>query len=180
MPKLNKQAYEAVNNAEEFSGDFSPLEPGKYVGVLIEVDVQEHPNHANVMVWNAIFAEIHDLEGNKKPGRQWHRLNVILDRKMPATYQKDQETWDKFVGVSDAQVKGFFTSMGYTVDSDTDEMIGEAVILKLGIRTIQSGQRAGEKANNVQRLISIEDEAGAEEVAQTATAGQSGDPEDRF
>lgn len=160
MPKLPTKVSKQVDDADASGGSFEPLPAGKYAARLSEVTAEPHPRFDNVTIWVAVFNEIYTLDGERKAGQQWLRLNVIGDRTMPASYDKGEDKWGKFVGVSDARLKQFFEAMGYTVDSDTDEMLGEPVVMNIGQRTIQQGTRAGELTNEVRGLSPIEDESG--------------------
>src|SRR5699024_363455 len=101
--------------------------------------------------------ELHSVVGTKHPGRQLLRLNVIRDDSMPPSYTRGHEKWDAFVRISNGQMNGVFESIGYTTHTDTDEMIGEPALLNIGIRTIQSGARMGEKVNEVRGVVPADD-----------------------
>lgn len=149
MPKLSQNLVQNVASAETM-GEFELLKPGKYLSRLYDVEVKEHPNYPNnVVVWNASFNRVHSLDGTSAPGRQFYRMNVILNDHMPPTYPRGEEKWAQFVRISNGQLKSFFENMGFSVDSDTDEMIGEPALLDVAIRTIQSGARQGEQVNEV-------------------------------
>lgn len=155
MPKLNPTIAKNVEAAEPMSG-FELLRPGKYLGRLYDVEVKAHPNYPDhVAVWNASFNRLHSLDGVSTPGRQFYRMNVIMDDRMPANYTRGEEKWGQFVRISNGQVKSFFENMGYSADSDTDEMIGEPALLDVAIRTIQSGSRQGEQVNDVRGIKPI-------------------------
>lgn len=158
MAKLNKKMAKAIDATEASTGgSFELLPNGKYLTQLLEVEVQTHPNFPDhVVVWNASFTNLRTFkDGKKYPGRQWLRLNVIVDETMPANYQKEEKKWQQFVSISNGSLKAFFENMGYSTDSDTDEMIDEPALLNIATRTMQSGARAGEKANEVKGVIAL-------------------------
>lgn len=176
MPKLPTKIAKAVSESEQVSGSFEILTPGKYLTRLFEVSPEEHKNYPDhVSVWVCSFNETHDLTGKKYPGRQFLRLNVILNTKMPPSYPKTQDKWDTFVRMAAGQMKAFFENMGFTPDSDTDEMIGEPAMLDIGIRTIQSGARMGEKVNDVRGVSPIPDTVDPSEIFTDDGAGASTD-----
>lgn len=171
MAKLAAKTRKRVEKAEAVSGGFEPLKPGKYVATLSEVEAKNSGN-GNPM-WVAEFNEIHNLEGEKQPGRQWYNINLPTTDEAPDDYEKGQEKWDQYQGLCYGRLKGFFEAFGYTSDSDTDEMIGERCILQIGVRTIQNGARAGEKTNSINGVAAL-DSADFEEAGSDG-GGSKGD-----
>lgn len=165
MPKLNKKIAKNIAAAEVVSSEFELLPDGKYVGELAEVTVEEHQNYPNHMsTWVARFKNLKNYRtGKTYPGSQWLRLQVITDETMPGAYDKGQDKWETWVRMSNGQLKGFFENMGFTADSDTDEMIGELGFLSIGHRTNNSGKRAGQVQNEVRGLEPFPDDFDAEE-----------------
>lgn len=162
MPKMASAVAKRVESAEarhESGGEFEPLAPGKYLAQLRDVSVRDQTNKHGAAVWSAEFHNLHALEDHvKAPGRQW--LNLTQPSpvgKIPASYTNGPEKWEKYQAMLDGLLKGFFESFGYTVDSDTDEMLGEWAVITLKIRTIQSGPNEGKKTNEVTGIESIED-----------------------
>lgn len=160
MPKLNAATAKLVDSVEarhETGGSFEPLAPGRYLARLAEVTTA-NPNRHGAVVWSAEFQDLHSLETlQPAPGRQWLRITLPSDPKqgIPATYANGADKWDKYQAMLLGLLKGFFESFGYTVDSDTDELIGEFAVIELGIRTIQSGAREGEKTNEVKGVFPL-------------------------
>lgn len=147
MPKLAAKDRKKVAKAEAVGGGFEPLKPGKYVATLSAVEAKI--SGAGNPMWVAEFEEIHNLDGDKQPGRQWYNLNLPTTDVMPDGYEKGQEKWEQYQSLCSGRLKAFFEAFGYSVDSDTDEMIGERCVLQIGVRTIQNGARAGESTNSV-------------------------------
>lgn len=172
MPKLAAKDRKKVEKADAVTGDFQPLTPGKYVATLSNVEAKS--SAAGNPVWNAEFTDITSLDGDKQPGRQWYNLNLPTTDDPPEGYTKGAEKWATYQRMCAGRLKAFFEAFGYTVDSDTDEMIGDQCILQLGIQTIQKGPRAGQKTNSVNAVLPLGD---------TDTSGfESGDSssEDEF
>ncbi|ALY09449.1 hypothetical protein FDH59_gp46 [Arthrobacter phage Joann] len=165
MPKLPKKAAAAVETAEAVSGDFPLLDPGYYYCQLHSVEVQDG-NYAPQ--WNATFENLHKKATLEKvSGKQFHRMNVVTEEKAPANYTNGDKKWAGFLSMSQGQLKSFFEAFGYTPDSDTDEMIGEWVTIKVGIETIQGGARKGEKTNRVKALEAVPDDFDSTELEPT-------------
>lgn len=152
MAKLNAKDRKKVNKAEAVKGGFEPLKPGKYTAVLDDVETKVSGN--GNAYWNCVFTKIQDMDGESKPGKQWYMLMLPAD-KMPEDYEKGQEKWDQYQSLSAGRIKAFFEAFGYDPDTDTDDMIGDRVVLQIGIQTIQQGNRAGEKTNRVNGVFPL-------------------------
>lgn len=174
MPKLAAKDRKKVAKAEAVKGGFEPLPPGKYIAELTGVEART--SGAGNAYWNAEFSEIQDLEGETYPGRQWYRLMLPID-KMPEDYKpknskkSPEEAWETYQGLTAGRIKSFFEAFGFSEDSDTDEMIGERVVLQIGIRTIQQGARTGEETNEVNDVLPLD----SVEFEDAASGGEDGD-----
>lgn len=169
MPKLAKKMAAAAASAEISTGDFPLLDPGYYYAQLNEVEVLDG-NYAPR--WNVSFFNLHKAEtGESVTGRQWYNINVPETGPAPANYTNGDKKWAAFQSMSLGQLHGFFDAFGYSTDSDTDEMIGEWVKLKVGIEVIKSGNRQGEKTNRVKSLSAVPDDFDATEF-ETESDGQ--------
>lgn len=174
MPKMSSAAAKRVDKAEarhESGGDFEPLAPGQYLAQLREVNVEDKLNKYGAAAWNAEFHNLHSMETQQKaPGRQWYRLTQPLPvDKIPSNYTNGPDKWEKYQGMIDGLLKGFFESFGYTVDSDTDEMLGEWAILEVGIRTIQEGPKAGQPTNQVNGIYALPEDLDFEDFGIVAS-----------
>lgn len=154
MAQLDQQTQQLANAADtSLGGGFEPLPPGKYVGRFADLEVRY--SAAGNEMWVVEFDEIHDLEGNRKPGRQWYTMVLPNYGEMPPGYRPrssskpPEEAWAIAQNIAAARLKKFFDAAGYTLDSDTDEMVGERFLLQIGVRTIQGGARQGERTNTV-------------------------------
>lgn len=163
MPKLSAAAAKMTDAAEarhESGGTFEPHPPGRYIAKLTEVTTQD-PNKYGAAVWSAEFQDLFSLATEAAvPGRQWMNITLPSDPKkgMPNNYGKTPEAWEKYQAMLLGQLKAFFESFGYTTDSDTDEMLGEYVELELGIRTIQSGPKEGQRTNTVTGIYPVRED----------------------
>ena len=159
MPKLAAKDRKKVKKAEAVSGGFEPLKPGKYVAQLSAVEAKN--SAAGNPMWVAEFDEIHDLDGERQPGRQWYNLNLPTTDTPPDGYtgkgkKSPEESWAQYQELCAGRLKAFFEAFGYTEDSDTDEMIGERAVIQIGIRTIQNGPRTGETTNSVNGVLPLD------------------------
>lgn len=152
MPKLDPTVTKQVATAETNagSGEYALIEPGRYFATLNNVEVREGKYGPQ---WSAEFGEIISAQGETQPGRQWLNLNVPVEGHMSPAYQNGEDKWMKFQSVNRSRMRQFFEAFGYTVDSDTDEMIGEQAVIEIEIRTIQSGPRTGERVNSVKQVM---------------------------
>lgn len=154
MPKLAVKDRKKVEKAEAVGGGFEPLKPGKYVATLSGVVAKT--SAAGNPMWVAEFEDIHDLDGDKKPGRQWYNLNLPTSPTPPDGYTKGADKWEQYQNLCAGRIKQFFEVFGFTVDSDTDEMIGERCVLRIGVRTIQNGVKAGEQTNSIEGIAELD------------------------
>lgn len=132
MPKLNAKQAKAVDSADAATG-FSALPAGRYAAQLRSVeerDGQEYP----YWVWE--FENLHNEEGDRAPGRQWN--NTSLSPK------------------SAGFLKATFEAFGYEAGSDTDEMLGEWVVLYLDQEVQTVGKNAGKTRNVVSKLAEFD------------------------
>ena len=160
MPKLSAKDRKKVAKAEAVGGDFPLIPSGKYVAELTGVEAKT--SSAGNPMWVAEFSEIHGPDGEKQPGRQWYNLNLPTSDTPPDGYAKGEEKWKQYQAMCAGRIKAFFEAFGYSEDSDTDEMIGERAVITIGIRTIQNGPKAGQEANSVNGVESIENYEWAE------------------
>lgn len=164
MPKLPKKIQKAVAQADPTAagGDFPLLDPGYYFVRLGAVEVMDG-NYAPR--WSATMDKIVESESLEvKPGRQWFNMNVPDEGPAPANYTNGDKKWAAFQSMSRNQLAQFFEAFGYSVDSDTDEMVGEWAKAKITIRTISSGPRQGEKTNEIRSLSPVDDDFDASEI----------------
>lgn len=154
MPKLNAKLKKKVEKAEAVTGEFEPLKPGKYIATLNEVEAKDSGS-GNPM-WVAEFGDIRNLDGESQPGRQWLNLNLPTTDTPPESYEKGADKWVQFQRLCEGRLKAFFEAFGYTVDSDTDEMVGDECVIILGVRTIKTGPRAGERTNSVNGVAPLD------------------------
>lgn len=135
MPKLN--AAVAQQAAENKSDDFEALPPGVYRVRLREVEAAQSQN--NNPMWKVTLDVVDDEFKNR---RLW--TNVTLTEK--AMFK----------------VAEFFAAFGVPTDTDTDDMLGSECKASVSQRIIPTGNRAGEMGNNVDRLLPLDENKGAD------------------
>lgn len=180
MPKLAAKDRKKVEKAEAATGEFALIPPGKYVAELMEVEART--SAAGNPLWVAVFTKITGQDGTEYPGRQWFNINLPISDQRPDGWkpgprnreQDPDKAWASYQAFVAANVRAFFDAFGYTPDSDTDEMVGERAVIRIGQRTIQSGNRAGEESNQVTAVLPLSS------VDWADSAGDGGKDEDEF
>jgi hypothetical protein len=181
MPKLNSATANQVANEEPINsggGDYPVLPDGKYLGRLREVTVR---NDGNVPQWSARYDHIHDLGGESQPGSLFANLNLPVGKKgadKPSWYDKTQEKWETYQRMSRGRLAAFFEGMGFTPDSDTDEMVGEWCVLVVGHHTIPTGKNQGKVTNDVNGFEQVPEEL--EDLVQELESNVGGSDSDEY
>ena len=168
MPKLAGKMQKDVKGAEAAkpSGNFELIPRGKYVATLTAVTEEDSDFGVR---WVAEFSEItHPTTGDKQPGRQWFNIPMPQDVKdVPDDYEPQQrrgqkkqtkaEAWASLQEYRVSTLKAFFDAMGYTEDTDTDEMVddGAKALITISQRTAKQGARKGDRFNFVGGLEPI-------------------------
>lgn len=135
MPKLNKETAKKVGQA---NSDFEVLPPDTYEARLREVATKEGEK-APYWRW-----EFEIPEGLPFAGRRlW--VNTSLSEK--AAFKLNEA----------------FTAFGVAADTDTDELIGQSVLLSVSQAPISGGARMGELGNNVDKMLPLMSDGGGSE-----------------
>lgn len=158
MPKLSKQLVKDVKNAEAASGSYL-IPEGRYAAQLRSI-ITKDGEKAEYLVWE--FHNLHDSEGNPKPGRQWNNTSLS----------------PKALGF----LKATFEAFGYEpAESEdlADELVGEWVVLYVIQETIGKGPKAGQLRNSVQSLAEFVPDEWDFDPADVASGG-SKDSDDEY
>lgn len=146
MPKLATRIQKFVEKQEaSFGFSFEPIPVPKVIGKLAEVREEEGEFSTQ---WIAVFGDLVDLAGKSWGGTLQYRMTLPGGSKPPAGWSpyiggvKDEnasaavraDEWKKQIEKQAAKLKGFFEIVGYSSDSDTDEVIGEKYGLNISIR----------------------------------------------
>lgn len=147
MAKLNAKLAKQVDSVQD---GFAPIPAGVYHAVLMNVDT--------------------DRSGPAGPYWSWE-FSVIDPEEF-----KGRKLWNNTTLKEGAQfgLKQTFTAFGVGVDADTDDLCGKVVKLQVGVRIIEKGDRKGEEANNINRVLP------PNEGVKVDSGGDSPDPEDVF
>lgn len=132
MPKLPKAVQKAAEEAE--SSSFEALPEGKYLCQLDEVKTDGSGKAGPYWTW---VWKIHEDNGSFAGRLLWDTVSLSVDWK----------------------VKQVFEALGFSLDSDTDEMIGEKAWLVVSQRVIEGGKRQGEMGNSVDVVLGFEEGA---------------------
>ncbi len=145
MAKVPKDQAAAAKAAGESWGQFVVLEPGLYAARLEEVDTTgEGPNG---MYWKWVF------KYENQPGKAF--LNTSFS--------------PKAIGSVGAVFRAFDADVE---EDDTDDLIGDLVVLSISKGPVKSGARKGEIRNSVEAVLPYEDG-----FVDQAGAPESGGPE---
>lgn len=140
MPKLPKNIQKSAEEAQV--QDFSPLEAGTYLVKVREIDTAAKSAAQNPMwVWQFDVVdgpEELDESERRDHGRLWERTALT-----------EAAAW---------KLKQIFTALGFTLDSDADEMVGEYVRVVVVQEEIQSGQRKGTMGNTIVSYLEVEED----------------------
>lgn len=128
MPKLNKKLQAEAAKAEAWKGEGRRLLPeGRYAGRLAKVT--EYQKSQGYDTWGWQFRHLHGEDGVEIRGQQTSFTSLS----------------PKAAG----NLRAHYEALGYSLDSDTDEMIGEWAVLFIVQETAERGKRAGQLVNNV-------------------------------
>ena len=139
MPKLPPTTASAVNNTEAATS-FAPVPPGMYPALLRDVKIKD---------------------GNSGPYWVW-------EYEIPAGYEFAGRRFWNNTSLSEASrpfLKKAFDAFGVSADTNTDELCGQWVTLRIGTRVIRDGERAGEVANTVTEVLPYVDNGEGADVA---------------
>jgi len=132
VPKLNAAIQQQVANAPE-SGAFGPAPEGIYTVKLRQVEVRGDDNP----YWSTEWEIVADAAGDQTYAKRRLFENISLGEK---------SAW---------KMRQFFDAMGYTYDSDTDEMIGDVCQAVVVQREIEQGKRKGQIGNEIERWMPL-------------------------
>ena len=125
MPKLNASMAAEADKAASEDGP-APVPAGLYVGKLVEVTVSEQPGPSGSHYWRWEYQLLDDGYVGKK-------LSLITSLSEKARFS----------------MGGAFAAHGVPSDTDTDELIGQKVVLSVSQTTINKGARQGQLTNRV-------------------------------
>jgi hypothetical protein len=139
VPKLDKKTRAATEKAEAWGegGGFALLPEGRYAGRLTKVDEREARSATQFPSWSWEFRHLHNEDGEEQRGRMWNNTSMS----------------PKALG----NLKAQFEALGFTLDSDTDEMIGEWCVLYVTQEVQTQGKNAGKTVNRVNGVAAFDE-----------------------
>jgi hypothetical protein len=145
MPRLPSEAAKKAKEAAA-AGGFTPLKAGTCEARLTKCEATTAKSSGNPM-WKWEFEIVEDPYVGR---RQW--VNTVL---------VENAMW---------KLGEVFEAFGVPTDTDTEELIGEHVLLEVSEQPISGGARAGQPGNNVDRVLPLDADAAA------AVAEERGEP----
>ena len=131
MPKLSPDLVKReTETTKEWGTGFEPVPPGRYLARLTEVDGTGNGPKGPYWAWT-----FEGISTPTQPVRSKFWLNTSLSKEAEGSF------------------KQVFNAFGYSLDSDTDEMLGEVVCLVISVRTIKKGPKMGQPTNSVDAVL---------------------------
>lgn len=137
MPKLNPTKAADVKKAGETGNRFGLLEVGKYKVKLIDVESTTARSSGNPM-WIWKFETTEALEPGVKDGKGkeiWYRTVI-----------QDNTLWD---------LDRVFAAFDADPDTDTDELIGDEIVVFVDHEIIGAGKRVGQTGHVIKDFFTL-------------------------
>lgn len=161
MPKMDKDAQKQTADAPD-SG--FPVWPEMAVHArLKDVKVSDQPGGSGYHYWTWEYEVVEDREVTAQ-------VPVTKDGKTEMQPQERSVQGQKFWNNTSLSpqaafsMKATYDAHNAEYDSDTDDLLGDVVKLIIGVRTIQSGDRKGELANQITRVVPKDEDFEAPEA----------------
>lgn len=147
MPKLDAGQQQQVQSAPE-SGTYGPMPEGIYT-IQLKAVKATRPDGGGEAYWATEWTVEADAAGDVafKGRRLFENIST-----------GEKSAW---------KMRQFFDAMGYTYDSDTDEMIGDHCQAVVVQREIERGKRQGQTGNEIDRWLPLPDDGAWESQAGT-------------
>lgn len=147
MPKLDPTVQQHADEAkpwgdEPMGGGLLP--EGWYLAELIEVEDKGGDNNR----WDWVFSRLREYDlpnrevGPSHAGRCWWTTTDTPD--------------------SVGKIKSTFAAFDATLDTDTDDLLGEEVLVYLAVEIARAGKRKGEQRNSMTAIKAIPADARAD------------------
>lgn len=137
MPKLAADiAREADNAADE--GGPAPIPVGLYVGKLLGVTVSDKEGPSGSHYWTWEYQVMDEGYTAKK-------LRLITSLSEKARFA----------------IGGAFAAHGVSSDTDTDELVGDRVLMQVGQRTLDKGTNKGQIVNSIEYTLPYDEDQAA-------------------
>lgn len=127
---------EADDNKPDSDEEFEALPDGYYRAAVESIKLSPKAGPSGYKMWIVVWRILAPKKWAKRT--QWDRISLS-----PKAAFKMRELYD---------------ALGYEYDSDSDELVGEQAILELSKSEIESGPKKGQMGNDVERVLSVDDE----------------------
>ncbi len=126
-------------------------------------------------VYRAQLVEVAAKTGKTSGEPYWAWKFKLAEKGWPT-----QHIWENasLAGTADFKMKQIFTAFGVDPYTDTDELIGDYVLLKITHGTQQQGANAGSERNEIAAVLPLDDDAEEAEDDDEDDAEEDDDEED--
>lgn len=145
MPKLNSTKAQEVKKAGEEGSSRMLLPAGAYRVKLNDVDSQTSAKGKPMWVWTYTVAEF--LDGNARNDKG-EVINVVGKELKYWTVIQDNTLWD---------LDRVFAAFNAEPDTDTDELIGDEIVVQLDQEISTGGKSKGKTVNVITDFFTLED-----------------------
>jgi hypothetical protein len=145
MPKLNPTKAAEVKKAGEEGSKFILLPIGAYRVKLMDVESKESAKGDPMWVWTFQTVEFLDGEAKNDKGEP---INVVGKEQRYWTVIKDNTLWD---------LDRVFAAFNCDPDTDTDELIGDEIVVQIDQSIITKGKAKGKMGNEISDFFTLED-----------------------
>lgn len=129
MPKLGAEAQKAASESE---GGFAPIPDGRYEVELVSVKESPKPGDSGYKFWSWEFKVV----GPSHVGRRlWTNTSLSPDAAF--------------------RLREAFDALGYTLDSGTEEMIGDKCVAYVSQQVQEKGKNVGKMQNVIDSLAEL-------------------------
>lgn len=145
MPKLNPAKAAEVRKAGEEGSKFTLLPVGLYVVKLMDVESKTSSKGDPMWVWT--YETVRFLDGEPKNDKG-EVINVSGKEIRYYTVIKETTLWD---------LDRVFAAYGVEPDADTDDLIGDEIVVMVEQEPITKGKSKGKMGNSISDLMSLAD-----------------------
>lgn len=133
LPQENQTAM--AEDTGEGDGEFEALDDGYYLAKVEKISMSAEPGASGFHYWTVLW--------------RVQRPKAVAKRTLYDRLSLSPKAAFK--------MREFFDALGFTYDSDTDELIGETAVLEVSQSEITSGKRKGEMGNDIEQILDAQD-----------------------
>lgn len=169
MPKLNPTKAAEVKKAGEgntTSGKFVLLPEGKWKVKLLDVESTTSKKGDPMWVWSYRMVEF--LEGDGVAKNKDGQVIDYSEREMKYyTVIKDTTLWN---------LDQVFAAFEAETDVDTDDLVGDEIVVVIDQQIITQGRSKGQMGNNITDFMTLADGLAADDDYENLDGGSTDDP----